>query len=115
MNNRVWLNRAQQFFETHSRFIIVVLVLLALVILGSVASPYFRSSRNLLNFGRKMVVVLTMLSIGQTIVMIAGGIDLSIGAMVKLMSSSPTIPSTQETTVRQIRHHSDLECTHGKR
>ena len=32
-----------------------------------------------------MVVILTMLSIGQTIVMIAGGIDLSVGAMVKLI------------------------------
>ncbi|UCE53125.1 MAG: ABC transporter permease [Desulfobacterales bacterium] len=85
MNNRVWSHKTQHFFETHSRFIIVVLVLLSLAILGSVASPYFRSSRNLLNFGRKMVVVLTMLSIGQTMVMIAGGIDLSVGAMVKLI------------------------------
>lgn len=84
-SNREWSHNVRYFFEMHSRSIVVVVVLLALLILGSIASPYFRSSRNLLNFGRKMVVVLTILSIGQTMVMIAGGIDLSVGAMVKLI------------------------------
>lgn len=83
--NREWSHNLRHFFEMHSRSIVVLVVLLSLLILGSIASPYFRSSRNLLNLGRKMVVVLTMLSIGQTMVMIAGGIDLSVGAMVKLI------------------------------
>jgi ribose transport system permease protein len=83
--DRGWSHEMHHFLETHSRAIVVVLVLLALVALGCIVSPYFRSSRNLLNLGRKMVVVLTILSIGQTIVMIAGGIDLSVGAMVKLI------------------------------
>jgi|TARA_B110001454_G_C12697458_1_gene425093 ribose transport system permease protein len=53
-------------------FIIVFIVL-------SIASPYFLTSTNLMNIAKSLVVV-GVAAVGETIVMIAGGFDLSIGS-----------------------------------
>jgi len=55
---------------------IVWLVVLALVIVASVLSPAFLSSRNLLNVLRQ-ASALGVISVGQTMVLLSGGADLS--------------------------------------
>jgi len=73
------------FLRSHSQSLALLLVLVALLGIGSLLSPNFSSMRNMLNLARKMVMILTMLGIGQTFVMLGGGIDLSVGALVKLV------------------------------
>jgi ribose/xylose/arabinose/galactoside ABC-type transport system permease subunit len=59
---------------------------LAFMIVGSaIFSPTFRSTGNLFNVLRQSVF-LGVVAIGQTIVIIAGGIDLSVGSVVKLVT-----------------------------
>jgi ribose transport system permease protein len=53
----------------------------ALVVALSFASPYFLTSRNLLNILDQSVVV-GIVSVGQTLVILVGGIDLSVGSIV---------------------------------
>lgn len=57
--------------------------LLALVILGAARSSLFLSGANLSNIGLQSVT-LGLLAIGQTFVLLAGGIDMSVGATVTL-------------------------------
>jgi len=47
----------------------------------SIASPYFLSVRNFLNIGQR-VSIYGIVAVGLSIVMIAGGIDLSIGSVI---------------------------------
>lgn len=61
-----------------------VFLMLILVFLGlSVASEFFLTSRNLANVGRQISVV-GIVSLGQALVIIAGGIDLSVGSIIGL-------------------------------
>jgi ribose transport system permease protein len=58
-------------------------LLAALVVLFiglSIFSPYFLASTNLLNIGRAMAIV-GIASVGETIVIISGGFDLSVGSV----------------------------------
>jgi len=55
-----------------------------LVITGLVAAPSFGTTSNLLNLLRQMAP-LGVLAIGQTVVLIAGGIDLSVGRLIGLI------------------------------
>src|SRR5690606_5336918 len=55
-----------------------------LVVTGLVAAPSFATTSNLLNLLRQMAP-LGVLAIGQTVVLIAGGIDLSVGRLVGLV------------------------------
>ena len=57
-----------------------LLGLIALFIILSFASPFFLTSRNLINI-LDQVTVLGILSVGATAVIITGGIDLSVGAL----------------------------------
>lgn len=58
----------------------IVLVLLAFCIVLTIASPYFLTSKNILNVLRQ-VSVSGLLSIGMTFVILTGGIDLSVGSV----------------------------------
>jgi ribose transport system permease protein len=61
----------------------LVLVLAAVIVLGSILSPYFitgRNVNNVLTFG----AVTAILAIGQFFVIVTGGIDLSVGSVVAL-------------------------------
>lgn len=61
-------------------------LLVALIVLGtiiSLASPYFLVPQNLFNILRQ-VSVIAILAIGETLVLITGGIDLSIGSLVSM-------------------------------
>ena len=61
-----------------------VFLMLILVFLGlSFASEFFLTSRNLANVGRQISVV-GIVSLGQALVIIAGGIDLSVGSIIGL-------------------------------
>lgn len=62
----------------------VLVALVLLVLLGLVAAPSFATSGNLLNLLRQMAP-LGILALGQTLVLIAGGIDLSVGMLIGLV------------------------------
>ena len=58
-----------------------LLVALVVLFVGlSLFSPYFFASTNLLNIGRAMAIV-GIASVGETIVIISGGFDLSVGSV----------------------------------
>lgn len=63
----------------------IYLVLLGLVTVAAVWSPTFRLPSNIFNVLRQ-AVVLGLISIGQTFVILAGGIDLSVGSVLKLVN-----------------------------
>ena len=61
----------------------IYIILLLLVIISSFLSDKFLTSRNLLNVSRQISVV-TILSLGEMLLMISGGIDLSVGSQAAL-------------------------------
>lgn len=63
----------------------VILSLVGLSILLSILSPYFLTPLNLFNVLRQISVI-GILTVGQTLLMISGGLDLSIGASLGLTS-----------------------------
>ncbi len=71
----------QWLFNSQQRSIFVLSLLLILILtLGSILSPFFLKWRNISNlFGQSLPLVI--LSLGQLIAIIAGGIDISSGAL----------------------------------
>ncbi len=67
----------------HIPYLIVYGLILALGIYGTLNSDRFLTDRNLLNIFRQSVFIGTA-AIGQTLVILSGGIDLSVGSMVKV-------------------------------
>ena len=63
----------------------IVFVLIALVIIISIAAPVFLSPRNLRNV-LQQVSTLGILSMGVTVLMISGGIDLSVGSAISTVA-----------------------------
>lgn len=61
------------------------LVLALLLVISSLVSPTFATITNLLNVLRQMTIT-GVISIGMTMVILTGGIDLSVGAVVALTS-----------------------------
>ena len=59
------------------------LSLLALVILIAILEPRFLSAGNLASVARQTAVI-TIMAMGMTMVMVSGGIDLSVGSMMAL-------------------------------
>lgn len=73
--------------KSDSNFMLLVIILLAGLVLGAAINPFFRTWLNFSNlFGQSMPLII--LSLGQLIVIIAGGIDISSGA---LMAASSVI------------------------
>jgi ribose/xylose/arabinose/galactoside ABC-type transport system permease subunit len=62
------------------------IALLLLFVISTLASPYFLMTRNLLNVSRQ-VALNGIVSVGMTFVILTGGIDLSVGAVVALAST----------------------------
>jgi ribose transport system permease protein len=60
-----------------------VLILVLLVLVMAVASPYFLTARNLTNLGFQTAIV-GVLALGQLLVILTRGIDLSVGSVVAL-------------------------------
>ena len=61
------------------------LALIVLIVLASVLSPYFLQPGNLLNVARQ-VSIIGIVAVGMTFVILTGGIDLSVGAMLGLVA-----------------------------
>ncbi|MBI4924152.1 MAG: ABC transporter permease [Devosia nanyangense] len=68
--------------DVHNISLIVALVVLC-IIFGSLRGDVFFSSRNLLNIGLA-VTILGVLAMSQTVVIVAGGLDVSVGSTVGL-------------------------------
>ncbi|MBI9108167.1 MAG: ABC transporter permease [Spirochaetales bacterium] len=67
--------------------IFVWVLLVAIVIFSAVANPVFLRPRNLKNVFLIQPVGLGLASLGQAVIIISGGIDMSIGAAVSLLTS----------------------------
>jgi ribose/xylose/arabinose/galactoside ABC-type transport system permease subunit len=67
--------------------ILVWLILAILIIVCIIASPLFIQAENLRNVFLTQPIGLGLASLGQAIVVISGGIDLSVGSVVSLLSS----------------------------
>ena len=63
----------------------IYIVLLIIVVVGIVSHPTFSSSRNLINIMRQISVLL-IVAVGQNFVILTGGIDLSVGSIISLIS-----------------------------
>ncbi len=63
----------------------IILVLVALVIVLGIASPVFLSVRNIRNV-LQQISTLGILSMGMTVLMISGGIDLSVGSAISVVA-----------------------------
>jgi ribose/xylose/arabinose/galactoside ABC-type transport system permease subunit len=61
----------------------IILVLIALITIMAIASPVFLSARNIRNV-LQQISTLGILSMGMTVLMISGGIDLSVGACISV-------------------------------
>ena len=68
-----------------SRELVLLCVLIALVIVMSLLSPLFFTLGNLLNTSRYFVEV-GLMALGMTLIIITGGIDLSVGSNLALVS-----------------------------
>ncbi|WP_235015121.1 ABC transporter permease [Microbacterium sp. SLBN-154] len=74
----------------------LVLALLLLVVVGAVTAPdTFTSLDNMLTILRQASII-GVISIGMTLVIISGGIDLSVGAIMGLASVVATIAAVQD-------------------
>jgi ribose/xylose/arabinose/galactoside ABC-type transport system permease subunit len=73
--------RVVKFFRTGLAEGILILILLIFFVIFSLTSPSFLTINNLSNLVRRVSIV-GVVSIGMTIVIISGGIDLSVGSMV---------------------------------
>ena len=74
---------------------------IALLLLGaylSFASPHFLTGSNLVNISRQTAVT-AILAVGQTLVIISAGIDLSVAATAALSASVATVVMTQRIEI----------------
>lgn len=75
-----------------------LLALLCLSLILSFLTPYFATTDNLTNVSRQVVFV-ALLAIGQTYVILTGGIDLSVAAIAALAGSVATLLMTQPIVI----------------
>ncbi len=68
----------------------LLIVLVALIVVFSILSPYFLGSRNFLNITRQFSVTL-IVAIGMTFVILSGEIDLSVGSIAALVGVATAI------------------------
>lgn len=71
---------------------IIALVLLASYL--SIVSPYFLKTSNIVNITRQSAIT-AILSVGQSLVILTAGIDLSVGAIVAISASAAAVLMTQ--------------------
>jgi ribose transport system permease protein len=70
--------------DQNRELITIYSILAAIVLIGVIALPDFPSSRNIFNVLRQ-AVALGLVSVGQTLAILVGGIDLSVGASISLI------------------------------
>jgi len=71
--------------RARATLLVVVALIILLLLAGSSVSDRFATSRNLLNVFEQSAA-LAVVSLGQTVVILTGGIDLSVGSMISLLS-----------------------------
>jgi ribose transport system permease protein len=75
--------------------------IIALVLLGaylSIASPFFLRADNMVNITRQSAIT-AILAVGQTLVILASGIDLSVGAVAAISASAASVLMTQRFVI----------------
>jgi ribose/xylose/arabinose/galactoside ABC-type transport system permease subunit len=77
------MTAALPFLQRHGRILAVYALIVALIVIGASGSERFLTERNLFNVLRS-AAYLGVLALGQMIVILTAGIDLSVGSMVKL-------------------------------
>jgi len=80
MNN---VNEVKLLWERFKSRFSIFLVLAGMILIASIISPVFLSPRNISNIARQISVI-TIMAFAQTIVIIAGMIDLSVGSVMAL-------------------------------
>ena len=83
-SSRPGAGRWARFVDEHRDLLTISAILLALVVIAVFVAPNFASSRNLFNVLRQ-AVALGLVSVGQTVAILVGGIDLSVGATISLV------------------------------
>jgi ribose transport system permease protein len=73
----------RRWLSTHRNIVVVYAVVAGMVVLGRLLSPQFLTSFNVQSI-IAAAAPLTLVAVGQTIVMLTGGIDLSVGSMMSL-------------------------------
>ena len=76
--------RWARLLDEHRETLTILAVLVGLVLLAAIVEPNFRTSRNLFNVLRQ-AVALGLVSLGQTVAILVGGIDFSVGAAISLV------------------------------
>jgi ribose transport system permease protein len=71
--------------RTRPGLLVVAAVIVLLLVVGALVSDRFMTAHNLLNVYEQSAG-LTLVSVGQTLVILTGGIDLSVGSMISLLS-----------------------------
>lgn len=79
------LSQLQQFLHNNTELVRIYGILLLIIIAAAIASPDFRTADNLFNVLRQSVA-LGLVSAGQTLVILTGGIDLSVGSTISLVA-----------------------------
>lgn len=77
--------------------LIAPLALVVLCILISFATPYFLTARNFANLGKQTSVYL-LIALGQTVVILSAGIDLSVGSVLALSACTAGLLFQNGTT-----------------
>jgi len=77
--------RAPRWLKGNERLLAVLALLLVLLAVGALLSERFRGLGNLQNVYEQSVG-LALVSLGQTLVILTGGIDLSVGSLISLLS-----------------------------
>jgi ribose transport system permease protein len=94
-------SRFQRLWDEQRDVIIIYGLLLTMVLLAAIFLPDFRLGRNLSNVLRQSVA-LGIVSIGQTVGILIGGIDLSVGATISLVNVYATGFMANYTTPVQV-------------
>ena len=74
-----------EYLDENRELVTIYSILVIILIISSITSPTFRTPRNIFNVLRQ-AVALGLVSVGQTYVILSGGIDLSVGATISLVA-----------------------------
>jgi len=94
-------NRWQRLWAEDRELLTIYAILGVLFLIGMIALPAFRSPRNLFNVLRQ-AVALGLVSTGQTMAVLVGGIDLSVGSTISLIGVYTTGLMAQYTSLGAV-------------
>mgnify|MGYP000497591514 CR=1 FL=1 len=78
--------KSSETLQEYRQPILAAIALLVLFVLLGISSPYFLEFNNIFNIGKQASINL-MIALGMTVVIISGGIDLSVGSIMALTIS----------------------------